>query len=209
MSEWSEYWRNMKNLRWSALDQHILEVVGNAMGWGPDRSLLELGGGRGLHSTKLDATCRCGDTTIMDPCIEARLLASRLGHATWAFLPNRRFDIVWSYGLVEHFPDLARQDLVDHHFRLAREQVVIVVPAATWTRGLSPPRAGTPQQWNYSRRQLLREMAHPGWTVSITSFAPLFGIRHIPDAFYPVVDKLVGWALPGNLLLGVARKKSL
>ena len=52
------------------------------------------------------------------------------------------------------------------------------------------------------------------WTPSslvhtdVHSFAPLFGLRHIPDAAYPTLDRLCGW-LPGNLILGVARKSRL
>ena len=216
MADWSEYWRSMKNLQWSALDQHVLEVVGNAMGWGPDRSLLEIGAGRAAHSTALWRAGRCGDFDVVEPSPAAQTLMARIPPFSTcspmcynnADEIGVQYDIVWSYGLIEHFPDIEAQDIVDHHFRLAREQVVIVVPAATWTRRLSPPRADVPWQRNYTKRALRRKMAHPGWAITITSFAPLFGLRHIPDAFYPVVDSLTGWALPGNLLLGVAEKST-
>ena len=195
----------MANLRWGALDQHILEVVGDALGWGPDRTLCELGGGPGLHSLKLKATGRCGETTIVDPCPEARVLAGRFSHRTLVEQPDELFDVVWSSGLVEHFFGPARQAIVDGHFRLASGTVVLVVPAATWTRELFPPRAEVPDSTLYTATELYKRMTRPGWTVEVSGFAPLFGIRHIPDAFYPVVDRMVGWALPDNLLLGVAR----
>ncbi len=214
MTDWSPYWRDMKNLRWGALDQHILEVVGDAMGWGPNRTLLEIGAGRVAHTSALWRSGRCADFDVVEPSSAAQTLMARLPPFSTcsptcyneADEINDRYDVVWSSGLVEHFDGAARQSIIDDHFRLAREQVVLVVPRATWTRKLFPPSAQTPWCELYTARELRERMARPGWTVEVGAFAPLFGIRHIPDAFYPVVDKLVGPALPGNLLLGVAER---
>jgi hypothetical protein len=57
---WTPFWSRMANLRWTASDQHVLEVVGDALGWGPERSLLEIGAGRGQHSVRLQRAERIG-----------------------------------------------------------------------------------------------------------------------------------------------------
>ena len=52
-TEWSSYWHDVRNLRWTVIDQEVLERVANALGWGPERTLLEIGAGRGIHSKQL------------------------------------------------------------------------------------------------------------------------------------------------------------
>ena len=214
MSDWSGFWQKMTNLRWSACDQHVLEVVGDTLGWGPERTLLEIGCGRGMHSHQLHQAGRCGRIDLVDEADEARRLACRLPFARdyeggWATdaLPTHTYDIVWSSGVVEHYFGDERQDIIEDHFRLADEWVVLVVPRQTWTRWLFPPRADVPLCRLYSKDELHKRMARPGWDVTVTTFAPLFGLRHIPDAFYPVLTKLLGLFLPDNLLIGIARKK--
>ena len=45
-TDWSSYWQDVVNLRWTDVDQVVLEKVANTLGWGPERTLLELGAGR-------------------------------------------------------------------------------------------------------------------------------------------------------------------
>ena len=68
---WDAYWQDARNLHWGELDKHVLRVVADAMGWGPDRSLIELGGGRGQHSRNLYLWGRCGYVTLLDPSTTA------------------------------------------------------------------------------------------------------------------------------------------
>lgn len=210
--DWCDYWQDMRNLRWGALDRHLLEVVGDAMGWGPHRELLELGGGRGWHSRSLYLTGRCGSMCVADRSPEARMLARRAGCETTGE-PGQEADVVWSSGLIEHFSGHARQGIVDDHFRLAREQVVIVVPAANLQRRLSPPRPETPWAKLYTEEELWDRMVEAALNVwgteadlTLQSFAPLFGVRHIPDALYPTLSRLVRPFLNGGLIIGTARK---
>jgi len=200
---WSGFYHEAKNHRWSAVDQHVLEVVAEAMGWGPERTLFEIGGGRGLHSRKLWQMGRCGKAMVYDTSAESRLIAER--HGMPAKTKLAAADIIWSYGVCEHFDGLERQAIIDRHFEYARELVVIVVPAKTWT--MARPRLGVPWRREFTSRELGLRMAYPGWIVTVDSFAPLFTVRHIPDTFYAPLTTLLRRIVPGNLLIGVARRE--
>jgi len=212
---WAGFWHKAENHRWSAVDEHVLHEVARAMGWGPERWLLELGGGRGEHSKRLAEMGRCvAPPIIYDTSKDANLLAERRGcEAVPAMAIPGHCAVVWSYGLVEHFDADDRERMVRNHFVLATEMVVIVVPARTWTRKLSPPRPEVPWQRELTAGELLAEMTLAAvqdgrsWRVEKPrAFAPLFGLRHIPDAVYEVLTPFAERVLPGNLLIGVARR---
>ena len=215
-TEWSPFWLDVRNFRWAAVDQVILERVADTLGWGPDRSLLELGAGRGLHSKLLCDIMRCDRPDLYDPCPEAYLCMTRAGLNALRDESElgRNYDIVWSNGLIEHFEGDERQAIVNQHFALSRDWVVFVVPRKNWQRKVFPPREGVPHQTEYTQTELTRRMrtgaehgwGHPPASLRVESFCPLFGVRHVPDALYPVVDKLIGWSLPDGLLIGGARK---
>jgi hypothetical protein len=203
MSNWSSFYHRPHNHRWSSVDRHVLEVVADAMGWGPERLLLEIGGGRGTHSKRLWQMGRCETAHVYDTCPDSRLVAERHGMPVVDEL--REAHIVWSYGVVEHLDGLERQDIIDQHFKYAAELVVIVVPRKSRTRAKSP--SSVPWWRGYTKSELVRRMERPGWSVEADSFAPLYGIRHIPDAFYEPLTTLAKHILPGNLLIGVARRE--
>jgi len=215
-TEWSSFWLDVRNLHWGAVDEVILERVANTLGWGPDRSLLELGAGRGLHTKRLYESMRCAEPDLYDPCPESHAYMRRAGlNAVMDESALRgHYDIVWSNGLVEHFMDDERQEIVTKHFRRSRDWVLLVVPRRNWQRRIFRPRAGVPDQVEYTEAELLQRMkvaAEEAWgrppaALDIQSFCPFFAVRHIPDAWYPVVDALLGWALPDGLLLGWARR---
>jgi hypothetical protein len=218
-TEWSSFWLDVRNLHWGAVDEEILERVANVLGWGPERSLLELGAGRGLHTKRLCETMRCGDAETYDPCPEAYEFMLRAGlHAVKDESQLRSsYDIVWSNGLVEHFmEDPGRQDIVTRHFRLSNDWVLFVIPRANWQRRLFRPRTGVADQIEYTEAELAERMksaaveawGRPPATLVVESFCPFFAVRHIPDAVYPVLDKLLGWALPDGLLIGWARRST-
>jgi len=219
--EWSGFWREIRHLHWGAVDDEILTAVADVLGWGPERTLLEIGGGRGLHSKRLWESGRAGAVTIYDLAPETRVLVERAGIAWTGGLPDEptdadRYEIVWSNGVVEHYEGEPRQTIVDDHFRRSRDWVVIVAPRANWQRRLFRPRTGVPDQWEYSvpeMRERLAEGARRVWggppaSLGARSFCPLFAVRHIPDGVYPIVDKLAGWALPDGLVLGWARRSA-
>lgn len=219
--EWSGFWRDIRHLHWGAVDEEILTAVADVLGWGPERSLLEIGGGRGLHSKRLWESGRAGSATVYELAAETRVLVERAGIAWTGELPpdpsaSDLYDIVWSNGVVEHYEGQARQEIVDDHFRRSRDWVVVVAPRANWQRRIFRPRHGVPDQWEYSvpeMRERLATAARNVWgegpaAIGARSFCPLFAVRHIPDGVYPIVAKLAGWALPDGLVIGWARRST-
>lgn len=216
-SVWSSYWRDIRNLRWTDVDQVVLEKVANTLGWGPERSLLELGAGRGLHSRLLYETMRCDRPDLYEVSREMLSYMERQGlNAVGDDEKLRRsYDVVWSYGVPEHFEDPMRQDIIDRHFELSNEWVLVVIPRSTWLRRLVGRSDRIPAR-DFTDAELRERLEHgagrhwagaaQGVEFKVESFCPLFGVRHIPAGWYNVVDRLVGWALPGGLLLGHARK---
>ena len=216
-TEWTPYWQDVRNLRWTVVDQVVLEKVAGLLGWGPTRSLLELGAGRGLHSRRLYETMRCDrpDLYEVSPEMLAYMKRQGLNAIGDERELRRQYDIVWSYGVPEHFEGPERQAIIDRHFELAREWVVLVIPRRTWARRAfgRRDRVGAHDFTEAELRARLRAGAEKHWSDSpagiehrAEAFCPLFGIRHVPDALYPVAEKLIGWALPGGLLIGHARR---
>ena len=216
-SVWSSYWRDIRNLRWTDVDQVVLERVANTLGWGPERSLLELGAGRGLHSGLLYETMRCGHPDLYEVNPEMLLYMERQGLNAIGDDERLRssYDVVWSYGVPEHFEDPMRQEIIDRHFELADEWVLVVIPRSTWLRKLAGRHDRIPARdfTDGELRLRLERGAGRHWTEAapviefrVESFCPLFGVRHIPSGWYNIADRLLGWALPGGLLLGYARK---
>jgi len=216
-TEWSPYWQDVSNLRWTEVDQAVLERVANTLGWGPERSLLELGAGRGLHSKCLYEMMRCGSPDLYEVNPEMLLYMKRQGlNAIGEDAKLRRsYDIVWSYGVPEHFDDPERQEIIDRHFELATEWVLLVIPRATWLRSAVGRHDRIPAK-DFTGPELRRRLESgagrhwnglDGVEIHVESFCPLFGVRHIPAGFYNLTDRLVGWALPGGLLLGHARRE--
>lgn len=218
-TEWSAYWQDVRNLRWTVVDQAVLEKVARLLGWGPTRSLLELGAGRGLHSKQLYETMRCDRPDLYE--ISPEMLAYMERQGLRAIGDERelrsQYDIVWSYGVPEHFDDPERQEIIDRHFELANTWVVLVIPRRTWVRrGFGRrDRIGARDFTEDELLARLKAAAEKHWTdprseikYHVEAFCPLFGIRHVPDALYAVVEKMIGWALPGGLLIGHARRST-
>ncbi len=198
-TEWSSFWLDVRNLHWGAVDEVILERIANALGWGPERSLLEFGAGRGLHSKRLYETMRCADPDVHDPCPESHEFMKRAGLN--AIMEDAglkaEYDIVWSNGLVEHFEGDERQTIVAKHFRFSGDWVLLIIPRKNWQRRLFRPRKGVPHQTEYTNEELEERMQNaaveawgqPPATLAVDSFCPFFAVRHIPDAWCPVMGK--------------------
>jgi hypothetical protein len=218
-TEWTGFWLDAHNLRWSVVDEVTFEKVASILGWGPTRSLLEIGAGRGLLSKRLYETMRADWPDLYDPCPESYEYMTRAGLRavkSEAELRNS-YDVVWSNGLVEHFEGDERQGILGKHFRRSGDWVVIVTPRRTLRRSVFRPHASIPHQIEYTEEEMRRRLGaaalecwgQPAALIGVETFCPLFGIRHIPDAWYPVVDKLAGWALPDGLIVGWARRAAV
>jgi hypothetical protein len=214
---WSSYWQDVRNLSWTDVDLVALEKVANALGYGPERSLLELGAGRGLHSKFLYEMLRCEDPDLYEISPEMLLYMERQGLNAIGDSEKlkQRYDIVWSYGVPEHFEDPMRQEIIDRHFELAAEWVLLVIPRATWLRRAIGRHDRIPAEdfTDSELRERLERGAEKEWGQTdgvdfhVESFCPLFGVRHIPAGWYNMIDRLIGWALPGGLLIGWARRE--
>jgi hypothetical protein len=215
--EWSGYWQNVRNLRWTDVDQVVLERVANTLGWGPERTLLELGAGRGLHSKYLFEMMRCDEPDLYEVSQEMLMYMRRRGLNAVGDEDRLKagYDIVWSYGVPEHFEEPMRQEIIDRHFELSHGWVLLVIPRATWLRNMVGREDRIPAR-DFTDEELASRLAdgavrHWGGSsdvrIRVESFCPLFGVRHIPAGWYNLVDRLVGWALPGGLLIGWAVKK--
>ena len=70
-----------------------------------------------------------------------------------------------------------------------------------------------PDWWPYTESELLARMRTAGavhggnWGGEVWSFAPAYGLWHIPDGLYPVVSRLLRWCR-GGLVIGVARREA-
>lgn len=213
--EWSEYWQDARNLRWTVVDQVVLDRIANVLGWGPERTLLELGAGRGIHSQRLFELMRCGRPDLYEVNPEMLLFMERMGMNAIGDDADlkRRYDIVWSYGVPEHFEEPMRQEIIDRHFELSGDWVLLVIPRATWLRRAVARTDRIPARdfTDDELRERLERGSKRHWkdgasTVRVEHFCPLFGVRHIDDTVYPTVDSLIGWALPDGLLIGWARR---
>lgn len=217
-TEWSPYWQDVINLRWTDVDQVVLERIANTLGWGPERTLLELGAGRGIHSARLFEMMRCAAPDLYEVNPEMLLYMERQGLNAIGDDDRLRksYDIVWSYGVPEHFEDPMRQQIIDRHFELGREWVVLVIPRKTWLRSAAGRHDRIPARdfTDAELRERLEKGAERHWggksnvEFRIESFCPLFGVRHIPAGWYNLTDRFLGWALPGGLLLGYARRSA-
>ncbi len=216
-TEWSDYWQDVANLRWTDVDQVVLEEVANTLGWGPERTLLELGAGRGLHSNYLFEMLRCDRPDLYEISPEMLLYMKRLGLNAIGDNDQLRakYDIVWSYGVPEHFEEPMRQEIIDRHFELSGEWVLLVIPRATWLRSLVGREDRIPAR-DFTYDELARRLSDgatkywgdpSGVEIHVEDFCPLFGVRHIPAGWYNITDRLLGWALPGGLLIGWAKKR--
>jgi len=215
-TEWSSYWHDVRNLRWTVIDQEVLERVANALGWGPERTLLEIGAGRGIHSKQLFEMMRSEEPDLYEVCPETILYMKRVGLNAIGDENELKgsYDIAWSYGVPEHFEEPMRQEIIDQHFERSRDWVLLVIPRNTWFRRAVARQDRIPAR-DFSDEELRKRLAagaarHWGRAevdIHVESFCPLFGVRHIPLGWYNVVDRLIGWALPGGLLLGWARKR--
>ena len=128
---------------------------------------------------------------------------------------KRHYDIVWSSGVPEHFEEPMRQQIIDQHFEHSRGWVLLVIPRDTWLRRAIgrhdriPARDFTDDELaERLKRGASKHWADAGTNIEfhVESFCPLFGVRHIPQGWYNIIDRLVGWALPGGQLFAWARR---
>jgi len=211
---WSRFWADADNLHWGAVDRQVLRHIADAIGPRHNWEALEVGAGRGFHSHALWLTARVGKAYAADTEPIARVMCQRNGLTVLPDNPARwgQFDLVWSYGLCEHGLDAEeRQRLVDLHFLHAKRMVLIIVPARNWQRRWFPSQCDQLEFSVDELRERIDKACTTIWAESTGSyyakgFAPLFGVRHIPDSVYPILDRMTRKILKPGLLMAVAQR---
>lgn len=135
---WDRYWTEYEPEGIDRLSRLIFEKMREAVDFG-GKKILELGCGTGRLSL-LALRAGAETATLVDSSPQALTIAKRL----FRDLENVEFieknikkirlrpdyDIVFSSGVLEHFPPLERPEIVDLHRRCSRRTVMIMVPAA-------------------------------------------------------------------------------
>lgn len=114
-----------------------------------------------------------------------------------SFIPNELFDVVMSFGLIEHFSD--PQDILDHHYRICRQGGLVVVSIPNFRK----------LQWLYhflfDRADLGRhniESMKPG------TFRTFAERRNLEILFLGYVGRMYFWNVDetGSRLIATVRK---
>jgi putative flippase GtrA/ubiquinone/menaquinone biosynthesis C-methylase UbiE len=147
-TNWEEYYRHpFPASRWSRgiMSSQLRDLVAAHAPKREPLSVLELGGGNSCFLEGLMKEFTIAPYVVLDNSTEGMRLArerfapeygERVGYIyddVFAASPDRRFDLVFSVGLIEHFDDHAMQKLIGLHRRWAAPGglVLIAVPTPT------------------------------------------------------------------------------
>lgn len=147
-TNWDEYYRNpVATAGWSRgiMARQLVAAIRQFAGNRTDLTVLELGGGNSCFLERLMADGHIGSYTILDSSPEGMRLArerfapsygARVRYIeadAFSVRADRRFDVVYSVGLIEHFGEKELQRLVALHREWATPGglVIIVVPTPT------------------------------------------------------------------------------
>ena len=147
-TNWEEYYRHpFPASRWSRgiMSAMLRDLISKHAPRRQPLSVLELGGGNSCFLDGLMQHFSMAPYVVLDNSPEGMRLArerfapaygDRVGYISddvFAATPDRRFDVVFSVGLIEHFDDHAMQKLVGLHRRWAAPDglVLIAVPTPT------------------------------------------------------------------------------
>lgn len=103
------------------------------------KTCLELGGGFGL-TAKIVAQKLHLDLTLIDNNPKGYELFKRYSNYGnfilkdfFKFRPRQKFDLVYSIGVIEHYPDYKKRiEVLKLHRRLSRKYVGVLVPKNSW-----------------------------------------------------------------------------
>jgi len=193
---WDRIWSHSSGGESGDLDQEIFRVLRQGVDF-TGRSVLELGCGRGTLG-RFALERGAGQVTLLDRSAKALAVARKVlaGRDRVSFVQadvlsldlGRRFDIVLSSGLLEHFRGEEQIRCLEAHADHAAEQVVIIVPA-------------TPH-WNEFHCRTGRFRSTYGYErpISIRRMRALFRAAGLTPAlmrrFFPLYNVGFYWSLP-------------
>jgi ubiquinone/menaquinone biosynthesis C-methylase UbiE len=132
--DFEKYWSNKVHLSWFG---NLLSIIGDPIG----KSILEVGCGSAFQSLALAE--RGGVVSLIDISAHTieRASASFIAKgqpAPYCYvcdalnskIPDNKFDFVWNMGVIEHFPDNGKMQLIREMVRMTKPQgkTIIMVP---------------------------------------------------------------------------------
>lgn len=138
--DWTEWWKKRNPLGWRLYSWLIAESCAKTIQRLKIKNILELGGGSGLVAKRLAQKFKV-KATLLDnnqAAYQAFLKFSNEGEYLkkdfFSFKTRRRWNLVFSLGVLEHFPKKKRLKLIKIHQKLSSKYVFIAIPVNSWLR---------------------------------------------------------------------------
>ena len=134
-------WAYVKQVKFDFMTKYIFEYMSNSVSFN-NNQILELGAGLGRLSF-LALENKPAKVTLIDSSKKALSLSKILFQKKpnksyeiidsdlFNFLPDEKYDIVFSSGLIEHFQGADRFKIIEKHISLSRKDCVIIHPTDT------------------------------------------------------------------------------
>lgn len=138
--DWTKFWQKVNPLVWRVSSWLTTRFLLGILKDLKIKSMLELGGGSGLAAKCLAQKLKARSTLIdNDPgAYEAFKRFSNYGEYLrqdfFSLKTKRRWDLVFSLGVIEHFPKDKRIEAIKIHRNFSSKYVLIAVPANSWLR---------------------------------------------------------------------------
>jgi cyclopropane fatty-acyl-phospholipid synthase-like methyltransferase len=124
------------------------------------------------------------------------------------FKSRKKYDIVFSSGLIEHFRGKKFDDCIKKHFELSKSLVVFIIPASPHYNDIRVRTKNATSKFGWQKPMTLRQVKK-----AVIKHSQKIITNHRFHTFYGVV-RLRGWYLPeyldkrmGGLILTVCKKK--
>lgn len=138
--DWTTWWQKMNPVAWRISSWLQARWLLKSLKDLDIKTMLELGGGSGLIARRLSQKLGT-QLTLLDNDPEAYRVFQKFSNYGeyikedfFNFQTSRRWDLVYSLGVIEHFPKEKRIQLIKIHKNLATKYVLIMVPARSGTQ---------------------------------------------------------------------------
>lgn len=187
---WDNSWRKTETLTISRLDHRIFDQMGKTISF-KEKEVIELGCGRGVLGY-LALKNGAKKVTLVDFSGQALQIArsvlkncDNVEFIQSDFLDleeNKRYDIVFSSGVAEHFSGKMREKCIQKHLNLSNCLVAIIVPVKPHYNSIRARRSDSRKQfgwWEPFSKLELKNLIERNGTFKILStrrFETLYGI---------------------------------
>ena len=188
---WDKTWENQSEIvKISAADRKYFKYIINDVN-PRDKEVLELGCGRAALSYLL-SEYGPKSITLVDFSKEALLRAKNIFKKSMnikyiegdllKFETKKKYDLVFSSGVVEHFSKNLREMAIDKHFYASKDKVIFLVPAKPHYNSLRHRKRRTIESFGWQEAFSRNEMnnycrKHTNFSIIVSKrFYPLYGI---------------------------------